>query len=122
MVSTLTAIRTEVRDLIVAAGIKSQEYTAEALVPPVAVVVPGEPYLSPSSTFGAHDVNLQVLLIGGKGTNKTVTAQLDAMTETVIEALREWDLANVAQPGLLTVNGARYLGTVLYLSTTIKFN
>lgn len=122
MVSTLTALRIEVRDLLAAAGIKATEFLPEVLQPPVAVVIPGEPYVAPGKTFGSHDVAVAIYLVGAKGTNKVAAAAMDDLIEKAVEALPNWDVRDIRQPYTITINGSRYLGTEITLSIPIKFN
>lgn len=122
---TLTGARTEVVDAITAAGIKGAEYVAETVTPPLAVVVPGEPYLStPAGTvpFGHYQINLSVLLIAGKGTNKASAEWIDTAVVTVIDALddTDFDLTEVSQPGQVQLNGSTYLGVVLSIALTAR--
>lgn len=120
---TLTAARTEIKDALNAASIKAIDYVAETITPPVAIVVPGAPYLSRPEgqvPFGVHQVSIQVLLLAGTGTNKTTAEALDRMIERAVVALDDWDLTEVSQPGQVALNGSNYLGTVISIETDIK--
>jgi len=122
---TLTESRTEVVEALAAAGLKAAEYVAETVSPPLAVVVPGEPYVSTpagSVPFGHYQINLSVLLIAGKGTNKATAEWIDTAVLTVIDALddTDFDLTEVSQPGQVQLNGSTYLGVVLSIVLTAR--
>lgn len=117
----LEGIRAEVVAALSAADIKAVDYIGETMTPPVAAVVPGDPYLdSEGATFGHTNVNLLILLIGGKGTNKAAASQIDSLIATALDALDDWDITEVAQPGLVNLNGSNYLGSVITISSETK--
>lgn len=117
----LTEMRTQVVTDLETAGINAIEYVKETILPPVAVVVPADPYIEPGDVFGMHVVFLHVLLIGGKGTSNTAAKNIDSMIEDVISALDDWDLTEVTQPGEVTLKGNQYLGAVINIQQDIKF-
>lgn len=117
----LEAIRADVVALLTAADIKAVDYIGETMTPPVAAVIPGDPYLdTEGAVFGHANVNLLVLLIGGKGTNKAAASQIDSLIAKAIDALDDWDITEVAQPGQVNLNGSNYLGSVITISTETK--
>ena len=118
--SALTDLRVEVTTAL-APVIQSTEFLPETITPPVAVVVPGEPYIKTGRTFGTHDVTLSLYLIGGRGTNKSAASAMDTLIEQVIETLPDWNLQDVRQPYTITLNGAKYLATEIDIQTTLKF-
>lgn len=118
--SRLTALRTEVADALNAASIKAIEYVGEQITPPAVVVLPAAPYMVPSQHFGHFDVNISLLVVAGKGTSKASANALDSMIEQVIEALDDWDLTEVSQPGQVNLNGSNFLGAVISIEQTIK--
>lgn len=123
MVNVLTTLRTDITTALEAAGLKSAEYVAETVTPPLAVVVPGDRYVGQpegQTPFGHYDVNLQVLLIAGKGTNKASAEWVDNAVVTAIGALDEWDVTDVSQPGQVQLNGHTYLGVVLSIEQTVR--
>lgn len=120
---TLTGLRTEVADMLTAAGINADHYVAEVLAPPVAVVAPGDPYLTlgEPAPFGHYNVNLSVLLVGSKGTHKAAAEAVDALIEQVVAALdSDWEVTSVTQPGQVNLNGSAYLGAVLSIEQITK--
>lgn len=105
----LTELRQGVATSLEAAGVKSVEYTTETLRPPVAAVVPGEPYLS----WGTSDtpfatpmtIHLDVLLlIAQVGSGKKEAARIDQMVEKAVAALSGHRISRVTQPGVLRLD------------------
>ena len=122
MSNDLTDYRNQVRDVLTAAGIKALEYTSSAMTPPLAAVVPSQPYL----TWGDGDnqaafaypmrVRLDVLLIGHQqGDAKADAAGLDLLIVQAVAALSAAGIEprRVTRPGELTVGGVKYLGAVV---------
>lgn len=124
MVNTLTTIRTDVKAALDLAGLKATEYVNENIVPPVCVVVPANPYITMpegQNPFGQYSVGIHVLVIGGKGTNKTAASQIDSLLCTVIDTLEEdWDITEVTAPQEMSLKGIAYIGAVVTLETNTK--
>lgn len=119
----LTAIREEVAERLTAAGIKARVYIGEAITPPCAVVVPGQPYVDArpnrgDQTFGGMVlVNVDVLILGGVESAKHVAATVDDLTEKAWAALApHFDIRHVTRPGTLPpIKGTKYVGAALRL-------
>lgn len=124
MVNTLSSIREDIRDVLTEAGIKAVEYVQENIVPPVAVIVPATPYVTtPEGTnpFGHYTVSVSILLIAGKGTNRTAAAKIDSMIVECINALDDdWDIAEVTAPQEMNLKGIKFMGAVVTLETDTK--
>lgn len=125
--NALSTARQGVADSLVAAGLKAASYVAETVNPPIAVVVPDDPYVNDEDSlavpFGHSTVNLSVLLIGGKGTNKAAAEQIDEMVCVAFSALRadtSWSVEAVSSPGQVNLNGHNYLGAVISIQRTMK--
>ena len=119
----LPLLREEIATALKAAGFHAVDYAAARLAPPAAVVVPGTPYLTDTDEalgFGQMTVRYDVLLIVGRADNEKAADDIDAQIIGALTALHEWDLTDVAQPGLVTLNGTQHLGTVLSIQDTIK--
>lgn len=121
VLTTLANIREEVADALTEAGIKATHYVNENFVPPICIVIPNDPYVSRSDRFGMWTVSLQVLVIGGKGTNKTASDKLDSQIQKVVEALGHEALSEVGQPGEVSINGAPHLAAVVSLELETNF-
>jgi len=120
-VNTLTDLREQVKDTLTAEGIKAVDYVQENIIPPVCVVVPANPYITlpEGNSFATnYSVGLHVLIIGGRGTNKTAATQIDSMIVNVIDALDDdWDITEVSAPQEMTLKGTSYMGAVVTLET-----
>lgn len=126
MVNTLTDLRTQVKDALTAAGIKTAEYVQENIVPPIVVVVPASPYITlpTDNRFATHyTVALNLLVIGGKGTNKAASTNLDLMLVSVLEALEDdWDITEVSGIQEMNLKGNPFLGAVVTLEVETTLN
>ena len=89
----LTALRTEVKEDLEAAGIPTPGWADNTLpAPPCAIVSLAEPYLSPATEetgsldcrFVAH---LAVEVVAGRGPSEQVAAELDSLIRTAVLAL-----------------------------------
>lgn len=123
----LTQLRLDITETLEAAGINAAEYVSETITPPVAVAVPGEPYLirpggeDSGVPFGHIEVRFDVLIIGHKGSNKRSAAKIDDLIWSVLDALNsEWDIDRVSQPGEITLSSAKFMGAVASISQNIK--
>jgi len=115
---SLTSLRTDVAADLVAAGVKAVEYVGETITPPCAVVVPGQPYIvEPSRTndvpFGHVLVRVDVLLLVAREAAKSAAERIDQLVETAYAALGEHDITQVSRPGLVTLNGAKFVGSTI---------
>lgn len=123
--NTLTSLRSDVKDALLAADLKAVEYVNETVIPPVCVVVPANPYITTpegQNPFGHYAVTLHVLVIGGKGTSKTAATQIDSMVVNVVDTLDEdWDVTEVSAPSEMSLKGITYIGAVVTLATNTKF-
>lgn len=123
----LTQLRLNITDMLTAAGISAAEYVSETITPPVAVAVPGEPYLirpageDSGVPFGSLEVRFDVLIIGHKGSNKKSAAKIDDLIWEVLDALNsQWDIDRVSQPGEITLSGSKFMGAVASISQNVK--
>lgn len=123
MVNPLTNIREEITDALTEAGIKAIEYVKENIVPPVAVVIPATPYVTlpeGKNPFGEYNINIMILLIAGKGTNKGTAEKIDSMIVDVLDALDDWDITEVTAPQEMNLKGTPYMGAVVTLEQNTK--
>lgn len=124
MSGVLASARQEAADVLEAAGIKSYTWAPEQTSVPAAIVGPDEPYLeppAPGTPFRNFIINLQVLLIVGKGTNKAVTTAADDLIEKAHAALVEdWDITYVGAPGQVSIGGQAYLGLAVFIQRSIN--
>lgn len=124
--TALNSLRAEVKQVLEGAGIRAIEYAENKVVPPIAVVVPDEPYIvrpeaSRANTFGEFNVGIRVLLIAGKGTSKVQANELDSMIEKAVVALEDFDVVEVTAPGETVLNGVSHFGSIISIEATLKF-
>lgn len=120
--SVLEQARAEVVDALKGADLNAAEYVGELVQPPIALVMPDEPYVTTTGVrFGNVRVNLSVLLIGGRGTNRAAANALDLMIEAAYTALADdWDVTEVSQPGEVTLSGNSWLSAVVSITTETR--
>lgn len=108
-------------------GIKTSPYVGERVAPPVAVVVPGDPYIAGDgdelpAVFGVQVVRLMVLVVGSKGTNKAASEEIDQLVSQLVVAINGHGLTitQVAQPAQVELNGHAFLGSVVEVEQQIN--
>lgn len=118
--NTLTAARQRLSAALAAAGLPAADHLPERPTPPIALVVPGTPYLEAGNAYGTYQVRLTVLLMAATATNEVATRRLDAMAAAVVVALAgtEFGVERVDQPNQIQVNNATYLGLTLDVTLT----
>lgn len=122
----LTEKRTEVKTALEAGvgkptGFKAFEYIGETLTPPCAAIVPAEPYLQPPAAtekvpFRKVQVGIDVLLISAREDAAKAAKLTDELIEFAYRVLHvdgEYSVRRVSRPGVITVSGAKYIGSVL---------
>ena len=120
MVNELTQARQDIATAINDAGLKAYDYVQESFTPPACIVVPDNPFITApvgDNPFRQpYSVAMQVVLIGGKGTNQKTATQIDSMIVNVIDALDEdWDITEVGAPQEVSLKGVAYLGALITL-------
>lgn len=121
----LTDERTTIAGILDDAGLRSAEYVGVTLAPPCAAVVPHQPYVRAGTPtdrvpFGHFIVGIDVLLLASREASKTAAASIDQQIETALAALADYDIAQVSQPGVVTLNGAKFIGAVINLEITTR--
>lgn len=115
----LTEKRAAVKEDLVAGDVKALDYLGEAITPPCAVVVPGEPYMRAPGEgrpipFGRVQVGIDVLLLVPRGEKKTEAKAIDDLIEASYRALNtNHTIRTVSRPGVVTVSGSKFVGSVL---------
>ena len=117
MTNTLLQARQELALLLSAAGVSVFSYLPEKVVPPVAVIEPGQPYMQQGDTFTAFTVRLNVILLAAPASNETATAELDQAICEVVDAVESFFVGDIDQPSTFTSGGIDYLGTRLEFYT-----
>lgn len=125
----LTEQRTEIKEALEAGvvdgepiakpvGFKAYEYIGEALGPPCAAIVPAEPYLrrpqrGDGVPFGRLHLGIDVLLISARDDAATAAAATDELIEYAWRVLQPFDVRSASRPGVVTISGAKFIGSVL---------
>lgn len=116
----ISDVRTGVAEVLKDAGFNAKDYTVEAAPAPVVFVVPGDPYISEGKVFGGVQVNLSLLFIIGKGTNKAVADKADQTIQSAILALEDYTVEAVGTPSVITHQGAAHIAVVITLNSEIR--
>jgi len=117
MANLLAGCREELRLLLGAAGVTVYDHIPERVVPPVALLEPGSPYMQQGDTFCDFTVNMNVVLLVGQGRNEVGTVDLDELICEVLDAVDTWDLVSVEQPAAFDMNNTTYLGVRIQFAT-----
>lgn len=113
--NTLTTQRGALQAALVESGLTVKDHLPERIVPPVAVIAAGSPYLESGETFGSWTVRFTVVLVCAQGTNETATKDLDDAVTAVVVALdgAGWALERVDQPTMLQHGNGHFLSTTV---------
>jgi hypothetical protein len=113
--------RAELLSALAPAGVTVYDHEPERFTPPTAIVVHGSPFIEAGDSFGAKLVRFEVWVVSALGANARMTTELDTLIDATSDALAAdgWALERVAQPFSYSVNGALYLASTLYVSTTV---
>lgn len=120
MVNPLKELRAEIANCLSEAGIRTVDYAATRITPPLAVVQPDDNYISVESgtTFGAYVVTVQVLVLGPNATAKVAADQMDDLLWSAVNALdEEFDIVSVTAPGEARLDNATYFGSIITIET-----
>jgi hypothetical protein len=122
MANTLSAARSELRLLLGATGVTTVHgHVPERVVPPVALIEPGTPYMEPGETFCEFTVRFNVVLLV-RGDNEKATDELDQLICEVLDAVDTFDVDTVEQPAAFDINNTQYLGTRVAFSAHRDLN
>ncbi len=123
--STLKAERQTIADLLSASDITATAHVPARPVAPLAMVLPGSPYLEGGDTFGAKTLRLDVwLVLSAQGDNEALSDAIDERVEAAVAALEADDLAveNVGQPiEWRPEGGAAFLVVIIAIRTEINY-
>lgn len=114
--TTLETLRTALTADLQAQGLFPVAFVPERPAPPLAVVVPGAPYVATGDTFGTYKVRFDVVLMTAKATNETETIDLDTSVQAALEALANsarFYLEEITRPAYFQINGTDLFGVTL---------
>ncbi|WP_146777795.1 hypothetical protein [Rhodococcus wratislaviensis] len=125
MVNVLSELRKEVKDLLNDAGLRAYDYMENKAVPPFAVVIPDDPYLMPSDTFGGKlNIRFKVFVAGPKGlSNKQAQDTEDMIIKAILALREEYDITDVTSPlprELIQLNDVTVFGSEITIEATIN--
>lgn len=120
--NTLSELRKDIATVLDEAGIRAIDFNSTKIVPPVAVVIPDEQYLTvrTGDRFGSYNVAIQVLLLGPKAVEKVAAEEMDKLILKAVASLdEEFDVVNVSAPGEASLNGVNYFGSIINIEIQI---
>lgn len=119
-VNEITASKAEYALALTALGLKVSAYIPERIVPPVVVISPGSPYLSPVTVDGEWLMNLEVMVIAAPAVNVKASELLDKALETILNGNPAYArIISVTQPYALQTNNAEFLAANLTIDLRI---
>lgn len=117
-------MRIDLAELLEENGIKSVHYNVERYVPPIALVVPDENYLSirPGDRFGEVNVAVQIIIIGGRTSTELASMELfDDMILMALKVLNDaYDVISVTPPREVTVSETTHYASIITVEDQIK--
>lgn len=113
--NTLRALREDLQTVVQDGGSTVLDYLPERIVPPIAIIAAGSPYVEGGTSYGSFNVRFTVVLVCPSGTNETSTQALDELVTATVVALdtSNWGLERVDQPTMLAHGGANFLSTTI---------
>lgn len=119
--NTLKALREELSAALATADLPVQTHLPERIVPPLAVLAAGSPYVERGDRFGSFRVRFTAILVCATGPNEVTTAALDETVTAALVALddSEFDLERVDQPMMLAHGNSHYLSAQVDLVRTV---
>lgn len=119
--NTLAAQRADLQTALAAGGLTVLDHLPERIVPPVAIIAAGSPYLETGESFGSWRVRFTVVLVCSQGTNETATKQLDDSVTAAAVALDNagWGIERVDQPTMLGHANTHFLSTTVDVTVTV---
>jgi hypothetical protein len=120
-VNEITASKAEYALALTALGLKVSSYIPERVVPPVVIISPGSPYLTPTLLDrGEWVMNLELMVVGPVAVNVKATESLDKAIETILNGNPGYSqIVNVGQPYGLQTNNAEYLAANISVNVRI---
>lgn len=122
--SELSIVRSDVAAELAAQGLNAVYTVPDRVVPPVAVVQPGEPYLTAANHANSiWEVTLRVTVLTGAGSNETQMNDLDDAIEKVILGLRQtqWNIT-VGEPYALVNGATEYPAVDITITNYLEIN
>lgn len=122
MTNEITASKAELALDLQNAGLEVLDYVPERIVPPIVIVTPGSPYLSPETVGNEYRLSLTLTMVAMTATNEEATEALDGLIAQTVNAIAHLGYAVLRQVNpsyRLAANGAEYLAADLNLDLSI---
>ena len=117
----ITEARAALLAVLETAGVRAYAEVPDRAVPPMAVMVPSQDWISSGEAFGEFVVSFDVEIIAPSGTNIVISQALDETVETVLVAISQASsmyTSEVGQPQSVEIPTGVYLGATI----TVKQN
>jgi hypothetical protein len=119
-VNEITASKVEYALALSALGLRVSSFIPERIVPPIVVITPGSPYLSPVTLNGEWLMNLEVMVIAAPAVNSKASELLDKALEKILNGNPDYaHIVTVSQPYALQTNNAEFLAANLTIDLRI---
>lgn len=119
-VNEITASKVEYALALQALGLRVSSYIPERIVPPLVVITPGSPYLTPIALENDWLMGLDVMVIAAPAVNAKASELLDKALATILNGNPDYvRIANVSQPYSLQTNNAEFLAANLTVDIRI---
>lgn len=115
----LREIRTALDTDLTTAEIRTAKYLGPQIHPPVVILEPGDPYVEDAETagYGLFRVRYNLVVLTARGDGQVQSDALDDEIQSVLDAVTEWDLGQVAGLSQIQLGERRFLGAVIEVST-----
>lgn len=119
-INEITASKVEYALALSALGLRVSSFIPERIVPPLVVITPGSPYLTPITVEDDYLMNLDVMVIAAPAVNAKASELLDKALETILNGNPNYaHIVSVSQPYALQTNNAEFLATNLSIDLRI---
>lgn len=107
--NALSTTRADVATVLTAAGLNAVYSIPDRITPPVAVIMPGSPYVEDGTTYTNNLIRLVVRVITNAASNEVMADDLDAAISSALIALSpdQWNVS-VSEPFALVVGTAEF--------------
>lgn len=116
----LTQMRKDLEETLNLEGIKTVSYDTKDVLPPVAIVVPDDPYIIPparNQRMKQWNVSLTILLIASRGSETENADELDDLIEKTYKVLSSYpdsiDINGVSAPAQIKIKGNNHFASVV---------
>ena len=113
--NTLAVLRQDLTASLVTGDLRVVDHLPERIVPPLALLAAGSPYVEAGDTFGSYVVRFTVVLVASQATNQVATTELDEAVTAALVALDNgnWAIERVDQPTMMQSSNTHYLSTTI---------